>query len=994
MSNFRKFISMGAIAVLGVTNMLTPLSYAAAADVNDYDAKANPISTAESFSFIMPHHDVYLKAYTEANHYFVRYNGNTSTSWSMQDSEFIYDQTWTLTQNAYEKLWYTFVDWNDQAGGGGTHYADKAKVKNLTTQENDTVDIHAQWTPNVYNITYDLNDSAGTSSWVHSKTPSSLAYDETWTINHPSRTWYTFTGWNISNMDSNPHVIWGQTTNATSATRETATKYVNLRATSGTVKFVAQWTANPNTAYKVEHYTEDLDGQNWTKVDTDNLNWTTDTVVKPSVHTYTWFTKTTNTPYSGNINADGSTVFRYEYTRNSYNLTLNAGRWVATVKWTGTVNTAGGSANAGQSTTISFKYDEPVKLAFTLKQWYKNWVWSGYSGTASEFKMPAKNAEKTAYAEPIVYTITYDTKSGTVIPANPTSYTVESGDIRLTNPDRYASKFAWWIGWVVNGEQLAGPTMTVTIASWSIWNRSYTATWTCLSWYHSNEAQTQCIPDADTEYHVKHYFQKLEWWNNWDLVDTTSQTWQTEAQTDAKPIAHEWFTVRTPITNDVITWNGSTTVSIRYERNSYTWIIANPAWVEAASISTTAEWAHPTGTDWTYKYGDTVTINATLETGYTFGGWTVKDASWNTVTVTNSGSLTNATFTMPANSVTITPTVTKVTYHITYELNNWSVATANPTSYDKETATFTLTNPTRDHSEFAWWSWTDISGTSGTVTIAKWSVWDRSYEATWRCHTWYHANANGQSCDANNYTVVIDYKDGGNGGGTRTGEVQLTYDQIKNIPEPQQSWYDFAWWTITWMSGWVTHTIWNTTTTNDTASGVHGTGFKNLTVEEDGVVTFTAVWTARNDTKYTVYHYYEDLNANTYSLSWTDNLEWRTDNTITLRDYIKNKTWFTYVGWLTWTNDPANPDIDRATLTTTINKDGSTKIYLYYQRFTWYVYLSGDEHIAWLSWTWRSEWTFDYGATVNVNARAGDWYHFKQWIKKTDATFATDGNGN
>jgi hypothetical protein len=80
MSNFRKFISMSAVAVLGATNLLTPLSYASAADVNDYDGKANPISTAASFSFLMPDHHVYLKAYSEANQYFVRYDGNTHTS--------------------------------------------------------------------------------------------------------------------------------------------------------------------------------------------------------------------------------------------------------------------------------------------------------------------------------------------------------------------------------------------------------------------------------------------------------------------------------------------------------------------------------------------------------------------------------------------------------------------------------------------------------------------------------------------------------------------------------------------------------------------------------------------------------------------------------------------------------------------------------------------------------------------------------------------------
>ena len=81
MSNFRKFISMSAVAVLGVTNLLTPLSYASASDViQNYDAKANPISTGESFSFIMPDHHVFLKAYTEANKYYVHYDGNTHTS--------------------------------------------------------------------------------------------------------------------------------------------------------------------------------------------------------------------------------------------------------------------------------------------------------------------------------------------------------------------------------------------------------------------------------------------------------------------------------------------------------------------------------------------------------------------------------------------------------------------------------------------------------------------------------------------------------------------------------------------------------------------------------------------------------------------------------------------------------------------------------------------------------------------------------------------------
>ena len=61
-------------------------------------------------------------------------------------------------------------------------------------------------------------------------------------------------------MDGNQHNIGTGTYNDTSLTEITATKYKNLRATSGTVKFVAQWIADSNTQYIVEHYLENLTG--------------------------------------------------------------------------------------------------------------------------------------------------------------------------------------------------------------------------------------------------------------------------------------------------------------------------------------------------------------------------------------------------------------------------------------------------------------------------------------------------------------------------------------------------------------------------------------------------------------------------------------------------------------------------------------------------------------------------------------------------------------
>lgn len=975
MSNFRKFISMSAVAVLGATNLLTPLSYASAA--TKYDSLSSGDLSHASLTFEMPDKDVFLKALTEANKYYVTYSGNKSTAWSMNTGTFIYDTTWHLASLGFQKLWYTFDRWNTQANGGGTPYESGAAVWNWTTEENEVIPIYAIWTPNGYSIHYDLNDTTGTSSWVHSKTPASATYDQMFEVVNPTRTWYAFSGWTITNMDSNSHIVGWQSGNRTSKDGVMWTGFKNLLATSGTVNFKATWSKNLHTPYTVEHYLQTL---TWGYPDapktTDNLSGTTDTTVTPSVHVYTWFTPDANTPTSGNIDADGKKVFTYRYTRNNVNLTLKAGRWIASVKWSGSVTPADSSST---SVTIPFKYEEPVTVSFTYQTWYENGTWSGYKEALTGFNMWASSGTKTAYATPIVYNITYNDNGWTNNPANPEHYTIESGDITLLAPSGTKSNFLWW-----TGSNWNDPQESVTIASGSIWNKNYTAAWKCYTWYHpSNPDVTwsnywNCNPDTATEYRVNHMLQNLAW----TAYDTTwasvIQTWTTDTSTDAKVLPFTWFTMHEK-GSATIKWDKSTVVQITYDRLSYTWTIANPADVEAVSITTTAEGEHPTWTAWTYKYGDTVTINATMQTGYTFGGWTVKDASWNTITVTNSSSLTNATFTMPANSVTITPTVTKVTYNITYQLNSWSVTTANPTSYNKETATFTLNNPTRDHSVFVWWSWTDITWTSGSVSIAKWSVWDRSYEAIWRCATWYHAVGN--SCVPNQYSGSVNYADGESHWAAEV--IEFTYDQVTTLDNPEQSWYIFSWWRITWMSGWVEHIIGTIPVTWDTVDLTKATEFMNLSTEQWMTdIVFTAIWSARDDTKYRVEHYYQKLWDTTYELDWRYDFTWVTDSEIVLANKKIDKEWFTYSAWYVDAGSTTRPTTWAVT-ETTIEKHGSRVIRLYYTRDTHTVSLSGDDHIA----TLTGSGTYEYGATVTVSATAKSWYHFKEWVRKKDNTF-------
>ena len=71
------------------------------------------------------------------------------------------------------------------------------------------------------------------------------------------------------------------------------------------------------------------------------------------------------------------------------------------------------------------------------------------------------------------YEIKYDLQGGSLTEGeNPTTYTVETRDIKLINPTRIGYTFQGW-----TGTDLDKPTMNVTIPKGSIGNREYIATW-------------------------------------------------------------------------------------------------------------------------------------------------------------------------------------------------------------------------------------------------------------------------------------------------------------------------------------------------------------------------------------------------------------------------------------------------------------------------------------------------------------------------------------
>ena len=87
--------------------------------------------------------------------YYVKFNANDGSG-SMSNQTFTYGTAQNLTANAFTRTGYTFAGWNTKADGSGTNYADKASVNSLSTTNDETVNLYAQWTK-VHTITWKVN---------------------------------------------------------------------------------------------------------------------------------------------------------------------------------------------------------------------------------------------------------------------------------------------------------------------------------------------------------------------------------------------------------------------------------------------------------------------------------------------------------------------------------------------------------------------------------------------------------------------------------------------------------------------------------------------------------------------------------------------------------------------------------------------------------------------------------------------------------------------
>lgn len=451
----------------------------------------------------------------------------------------------------------------------------------------------------------------------------------------------------------------------------------------------AKWIANTNTAYKVNHHQETVAGNgSYATPTVENKSGTTGGTTNAEAKTYNGFTA--QSFQQKTIEADGSTVIDIYYNRNLYTINYS-------------YNSTKGTLSEDSITVTKAVYGAmPQVPTITAKPGYE------FKGWSPTVKNATSDANYTAQFDLIEYKITYNLNNGSVAVANPIKYDVESTSFTLNNPTRQGYTFSGW-----TGTDLSDASSSVKVEKGSTGDRNYTATWTANDYTVTlndnggsggsgtvsatyDEPMPTATKPTRAGYTFIGYFDKVSDGTKYYNANMSS--------------AKDWDQNSSSVTLYAL-WTELSHVTLNYVPNQATY----------GTVSLSSETLNP-------KTGTAKGSKATANSGYRFVNW--KNANGDSVSTTetfipekSSGSYAAATY---------TATFEIITYDITYNLLDGTVALANKTSYTVEDNEFTLTNPTKFGYYFDGWTGTGLTSPTKTVKIPKSSTGNRSYTATWK----------------------------------------------------------------------------------------------------------------------------------------------------------------------------------------------------------------------------------------------------------------------
>jgi uncharacterized repeat protein (TIGR02543 family) len=585
------------------------------------------------------------------------------------------------------------------------------------------------------------------------------------------------------------------------------------------------------------------------------------------------------------LSSDCSIVAEFTRNTNSYTITFHSNGWPSV---------------EGQTKEYWQTWDEPedpTRDGYDFIGWYSD------SGLTNEYHFTEVikwNVDLYAKWSAIEYSINYILNEWSVSESNPETYTIESADITLNNPTKTGYTFIWWSGTKLEGAE----NKTVTIGVWSTWDRKYEANWNANKYQVTYKANGWVWEDVIEEatYDAKYVFTGNKFiktgyrFVEWNTKSDGTGTWYAEG--------FSW------------TWETTTWVDLYAIWNENTYNVAYAGW----------DWAIGTKVWFTTNYTDLFVLAdnewSFIKTWYSFSWWSYDGKHYTAWTELSRLATENGA------TVTFTAEWNKETYTISYEYNNGTGS--NPETYQVDTPSFTLNNPTRTGYTFIWWSGTELEGsTNMSVTIANWSVGDREYEANWQ---------------ANKYNVT--YK--ANGGVWADVIEQATYD-VKYVftgNKFTKTGYRFVEWntksdgTGTWYTEWFSG-IWKTTTW----------------------VNLYAQWTAET---YTV-----TFDGNEWEVVWDNTKEVSYDG-----EYgelpIATRLWYTFTGW--YTEDTAGDKVEGETRVATASNH---TLYAHWDENSYNVVYEGwiwSEGVV----TWATyRYTESFNLAANNFTKRG--YSFSGW---------------
>ena len=208
------------------------------------DENGKILSTKATFT-----DDITLYAKWGPNKYIFKYNANGGIG-SIEDTSAIYGEFVTLRTNTFTRTGYEFIGWATSQDGA-VLYENSAMIKNVTSVNNDIIQLYAVWEPIVYKIILDNQDATTKGTEVYYQKYDTGRYSDIncttaiTNISNPGLIGYIFNGYytgkngtGIQYIDASGKIL---------STNKTFTEHTTLYACWTPVTYTIKFDANGGT---------------------------------------------------------------------------------------------------------------------------------------------------------------------------------------------------------------------------------------------------------------------------------------------------------------------------------------------------------------------------------------------------------------------------------------------------------------------------------------------------------------------------------------------------------------------------------------------------------------------------------------------------------------------------------------------------------------------------------------------------------------------------